>query len=798
MNNLTNPNSGANKRLFSTNFLDHQIIYCPDRNILESNLSLLQEKRPQLIVYDISQHFTPSSVQLSSVENIEEVYDLKNPSIFHDGPSLKEFMTKIQSIFNILHSILDDNGFVAVRVNGTLKTPVKQILDSIFNLDNFMNEVILNSPIQIQYTKEIAFFERTEYFLIYSASTSRKINPVFDEKESGGYWHSFVSKGQGSPKNFLIDGTLMLLDPPTGTHWKLKQESILKLCKKGLIRLNRRGNPEYWVLPKIGRIVDTNWLDLDINTTKKYLDSQYRRLFNVLLQPEQLLVLISPRSSGSLIEASKYGLRCICLIKDKKALEIMKKALTHEEIKFSLKAAEKLAKTPLEVPEIILEEKSSSQGDFSTLIPISSYPNYMSKDSQSEDERVNQLIWGDCFQVLNLLQLEFHQTIKLIYIDPPFYTGYDESLYIPFQGRDGSNLINQKIADVSLKTIAYKNILSTTTPIKEFKHWFRNRVTLMRPLLRLDGFIFVRFDYHFGHYAKTILDDVFGESNFVIEFIVRRMKKNLSEKQLNQQTHLIVHSDSLYVYRRSKKAKFRPEMIRKTRRKNQNMTEIEHLHDNLWIDIAGYQKVKRTIYPTENSESLLKRVIEISTSEGDLVADFFAGSGTTLVMAEKLERNWVGIDIGSLSTNEIRKRLLQLEERSLFEYHELNYGRVNFESEEDQQFEFEVKINQKKFTQGTKVILTLTNLVHSLPLKELEIYSYDDLIDYWEVDWNYNKSMATIGWYSHRKIKGKRVEKGISLSASHEYSQSGKAIVWVRVVDIFGNSSKKTIRIELK
>jgi site-specific DNA-methyltransferase (adenine-specific)/adenine-specific DNA-methyltransferase len=80
--------------------------------------------------------------------------------------------------------------------------------------------------------------------------------------------------------------------------------------------------------------------------------------------------------------------------------------------------------------------------------------------------------------------------------------------------------------------------------------------------------------------------------------------------------------------------------------------------DSNWTDISGYSQ--DTGYPTENSEELLKRVILSASKEGDIVMDFFGGSGTTAVVAEKLGRRWITCDIGKLSYYTIQKRLLEI------------------------------------------------------------------------------------------------------------------------------------------
>lgn len=96
--------------------------------------------------------------------------------------------------------------------------------------------------------------------------------------------------------------------------------------------------------------------------------------------------------------------------------------------------------------------------------------------------------------------------------------------------------------------------------------------------------------------------------------------------------------------------------------------------DSNWSDIAGYSQT--TEYPTENSEELLYRVISTGTQENDLVLDCFAGSGTTLAVAEKLGRRWVGCDIGKLAVYTIQKRLLEIEESKNLDNPKKNYGKV--------------------------------------------------------------------------------------------------------------------------
>ncbi|MFX1537167.1 MAG: DNA methyltransferase, partial [Promethearchaeota archaeon] len=407
----------------------------------------------------------------------------------------------------------------------------------------------------------------------------------------------------------------------------------------------------------------------------------------------------------------------------------------------------------------------------------------------------NMLILGDVGDVLPFLSKKILKKVKLIYIDPPFFTGMDEKIVIPIGVSKKPRFSSEKINNYSYEDLAYKNILKISNPVEFFVQWFKKRVLLMKSFLREDGHIFVRFDYHFGHYARKILDEVFGFQNFVNEFLVRRMKKNLSLKQAYNQTHLIVHSDSLFVYRSSEKARLNPITIKKKKRKCQDLAEREYFNDNIWIDIAGYEKLKKTLYPTENSETLLSRVIEISTEKGDLVADFFCGSGTTLAVAEKLSRKWVGVDIGHYSIHEVKKRLLKLPNNTPFEIYKINSSHTADQPLESKTSSPAVKLDVKIYEK--KLILTILDFIPSRPLDRTESYNFIHYIDYWAIDWNHQNETFEPKWYSCREMRGKKVLNNVQASVTHEYTYPGRYLVTVAIHDIFGKNTSNLLTIDI-
>jgi len=325
----------------------------------------------------------------------------------------------------------------------------------------------------------------------------------------------------------------------------------------------------------------------------------------------------------------------------------------------------------------------------------------------------NKLIWGDNKLILSSLkngpmrkEIEAQGGIKLIYIDPPFSAGLDYSIGVPIG--DGETV--QKTPSV-IEEFAYRNTWGAGG--NTFLTMLNERVSLMRDLLADDGILFFRIDWHWGHYTKSMLDEIFGKSNFQSEIIINRVKKNVTNQG---KLSLPTATDSLFVYFKSDKSKFshietklsgqkdgywramdsagprsNPQRIveGKTfspplgRHFTFNQARVEELYqqgkvrinndklqywveakdykilDTNWTDLAGY--AFKTGYPTENAEPLLQRVIDISTNEGDLVADFFNGSGTTIAVAESMGRKWIGTDLGKFSIHTTRKRMIDVQ-----------------------------------------------------------------------------------------------------------------------------------------
>ncbi|MCB0538169.1 MAG: site-specific DNA-methyltransferase [Bacteroidetes bacterium] len=287
----------------------------------------------------------------------------------------------------------------------------------------------------------------------------------------------------------------------------------------------------------------------------------------------------------------------------------------------------------------------------------------------------NKLIWGDNKLILSSLangpvrdEIEKEGGLKLIYIDPPFAVGADFGFEIEIGGEKAEK--KQSI----IEEIAYRDTWGKG--ISSYLSMMYERLKLMHNLLSDDGSIYVHCDWRMTSYLRLLLNDIFGSSieNFRNEIIwCYQGPGSPGMKQFNRK------HDNILWYSKSDKWIFNDNQIRMAHSEKTKDNFKEGLRgsgfigDNYelndgkipedWWEMAIAQRfpndgVKRTGYPTEKPWALLERIIKASSNEGDLIADFFCGSGTTAAVAEKLNRKWITTDLGRFSIHTARKRLI--------------------------------------------------------------------------------------------------------------------------------------------
>ena len=293
------------------------------------------------------------------------------------------------------------------------------------------------------------------------------------------------------------------------------------------------------------------------------------------------------------------------------------------------------------------------------------------------DEWMNRLVYGDNLLAMQALLAGDEATglpslrgkVDLIYIDPPFDSKADYRTPITLPGGN----IEQK--PTVIEQFAYSDTWQNGTA--SYLRMMYPRLVLIRELLKDNGSLYVHIDWHVGHYVKLILDDIFGKENFCNEVVWYYRRWNIAGS-----TYATNHDVLLYYGKNKKNRTYNQLYIPKS--------EKSSAQGKSWISVIGEDGIRRSImtdtptkgvpmpvvwdisminpvakerlgYATQKPEALLERIIKASSNEGDLVCDFFGGSGTTAAVAERLGRRWITTDIGKPATLVMRKRFIDQE-----------------------------------------------------------------------------------------------------------------------------------------
>lgn len=345
-----------------------------------------------------------------------------------------------------------------------------------------------------------------------------------------------------------------------------------------------------------------------------------------------------------------------------------------------------------------MEKKSSAfctasptlfwQGKRKEILPSNTKPSRSEIYGKGKGSWKNLFIQADNLVLLDQLNKGFLKEeiqkaggIKLIYIDPPFFT-------------EGNFQLRHRIASQKLQLPAYRDIWPGG--ISSYLNMLYSRLNLMREILHPAGSIFLHCDWRASAYCRLLLDEIFGRSNFINEIIWAYSQGGRSRCFLGRK------HDSIFWYAKDrnnycfneKAARIKPlagdksfggrleedEDGRKYRlvygsknskgesRYYKYYLDEGKIAEDWWIDINSLQSAsrERNGYATQKPQALLERIISIASNPGDLIADFFAGSGTSARAAEKLQRPWLLCEEGSAALNLCKKSLLQLPQAASF------------------------------------------------------------------------------------------------------------------------------------
>lgn len=359
----------------------------------------------------------------------------------------------------------------------------------------------------------------------------------------------------------------------------------------------------------------------------------------------------------------------------------------------------------LQTNELVLPSKDVS-GLFKGSSPL--IPNAFN-NAGGDGNWMNRLIYGDNLLAMQALLAGDASTglpslrgkVDLIYIDPPFDSKADYRTKINLPGTD--ILQNPTV----LEQFAYADTWEQGTI--SYLRMLYSRLLLMKEILNNKGSIYVHIDWHIGSYVKIIMDDIFGKDNFRNEILWKRGTVKGGKAIGNQYAR---NHDTILFYTKGEQCEYNTQYIPYTEeyirqrytkddndgrgpytdqaigtRSKESLEELER-DNRIFVTSQGKKRVKYYLseakgialddvwtnipevnsmgsenvgYATQKPEALLERIIKASSNEGDLVCDFFGGSGTTAAVAERLGRRWITCDIGKPASLVMRKRFIDQE-----------------------------------------------------------------------------------------------------------------------------------------
>ncbi|GMX57908.1 MAG: hypothetical protein YFSK_2390 [Candidatus Yanofskyibacterium parasiticum] len=289
-------------------------------------------------------------------------------------------------------------------------------------------------------------------------------------------------------------------------------------------------------------------------------------------------------------------------------------------------------------------------------------------NKSQKSEWMNRLIYGDNLLAMQALLAgdeanglaSMRGKIDLIYIDPPFDSKADYRTKVTLPGVD----LEQK--PTVIEQFAYADTWKDGTV--SYLKMLYPRLALIRELLSDKGSIYVHIDWHVGHYVKILLDDIFGKQNLVNE-IVWHYNRWTANSRSYQKMHDVIFwysKNNEYIYNKQFKPYSEASQLAHEKQGYIQRGDFKSIPnpqgvaaDDVWDiqHLAGISS-ERIGYATQKPERLLERIIKGSSNDDSIVADFFAGSGTTGAVAEKLGRKWIMSDLGKPACLIMRKRLI--------------------------------------------------------------------------------------------------------------------------------------------
>ncbi len=395
---------------------------------------------------------------------------------------------------------------------------------------------------------------------------------------------------------------------------------------------------------------------------------------------------------------------------------------------------------------------------------------------------------GRIFLGNNLLLMEFlinngcRETLDLIYIDPLYLSSsaYNSTIKIKDTASDTSDSLSRPVfSDNGAEGI--DKYLDDIYP----------RLKMMKELLSEQGSLFVHLDWHISHYVKILLDEIFSPDSLINEIVWCYGGGSGSKRHFHRKHDVILW------YARSKEYIFHPQYRPYTAGTlERGLTRVKgdkyHLHQegalmqDWWMDInkilsptAG-ENLK---FPTQKPEALIKRIISTASNQGSLVADFYAGSGTLASVSQEMGRRWITCDDSPIAIQTSLERLIK-QGRGAFTVEQVG---IDLQPSDKRSY-LKLKPPSIQLFNESSVLLLLgieDYIPHEQNLSLLKkTWGIKNLIDFWEVDLNYDGNI----FHSHVQVLRDRklYDDSISLSLKLRVDVRKTYKIAVKVYDIFG------------
>ncbi len=398
----------------------------------------------------------------------------------------------------------------------------------------------------------------------------------------------------------------------------------------------------------------------------------------------------------------------------------------------------------------------------------------------------NRLVFGDRAAALQGLLREHAGRVSLVYVDPPFDTGSDFHFRAEIPGAAAGT--------PRISVPAYRDARG----LDGWLQWFFETAKLLHALLADDGSLYVHLDAHAAHYAKVVLDEIFGPGAFQREIIWRIGWVSGFKSRAN---NWIRNHDVILFYAKggSQNLRFHKEYVPHppgyVRRDGAPARGPGHPIDDVWngcdldrldsIQIMSFSGEK-VGFPTQKNESLVSRIVRASSSPGDLVLDCFVGSGTTAAVSEKLGRRWIACDASPIAIHTTRKRLLGLPDVRPFVVESASKSRTGARK----------GLSARVAVEGPVATIELDAFA-APPLgapAAAGVSHWSQWIEGWCVDWDHRGGALRLG----SRVWRPRGQARLPLAASHRYEGPGRYVAVVKAFDVLGGAATKVVRVHVR